>query len=103
MPELLSASVHYMIYQSQGLVTGKNVTARVSDPPDFIPGDALPLSDIGGGNYKLSIDFTREGLYLAQFFEDGVPTTTQTYRVYRVRDILGELESSAVSKARFQI
>lgn len=102
MPELLSASAHNLIYQSKGLVTGKNVTVRLSGPSDFIPGIAQPLTEIGGGDYRIGIDFTREGLYLAQFFEEGVPTTSQTYRVYRVREILGELEAAA-PKANFRI
>lgn len=103
MPELLSASVHYLIYQSKGLATGKSVTVRLLDPPDFNPGDEQPLTEVGNGSYKITVDFTREGLHLAQFFEDGVPTVTQTYRVYRVREILGELEPGGAPKARFRI
>lgn len=103
MPELLSASVHNLIYQSRGLEVGKNVTACFCGPPGFVMGSAQPLTEIGGGVYRLAIDFTREGLYVVQFFEDGEATTTQTYRVYRVREILGELEEDRNRRASIRI
>lgn len=103
MPELLSASIHHLIYQSKGLATGKNVTVRFLDPPDFNPGGEQPLTEIGNGNYEITVDFTREGLHLAQFFEDGILTVTQTYRVYKVREILGRLEIRQAPRRTFTV
>ena len=57
----------------------------ICGPPDFVMGDAQPMAEVGDGLYRLAVNFEREGLYLAQFFEDGEPTTSQTYRVYKER------------------
>lgn len=85
MVELLSINPNYLIYQSKGLVAGGNITVRICGPPDFVMGDAQPMIEVGGGLYRITVDFSKEGLYLAQFFEDGEPTTSQTYRVYKER------------------
>lgn len=103
MPELLSASIHYLIYQSKGLATGKSVTVLLLDPPDFSPGVEQPLTEIGNGSYGIAVDFTREGLHLAHFFENGIPTVIQTYRVYRIREIVGELVPGGAPKAHFRL
>lgn len=92
MPELLAAGEFTLIYQAKALATGNNVTVRFFTPPDFIAGSELTMIEIGHGLYRLTVDFSEEQLYLAQFFENGVPTSNQVYRVHKLKETLTDIQ-----------
>lgn len=94
MAQLYYTGVSRILYKARGFASGKSVTAHIWSP-DLVKSELLILTEIGDGLYYLDYDFTSEGAYLGKFYENGI---SSTYDVFRVDNILTSIQTMQTSQ-----